>query len=164
MFSMSRFLWIVFALLVVGCATHGSNNGDSFEQLIKTGQCDQADLIAAQKQSGSELYLLKALVAGDCRKDRSKAVQYLTISAKMGNADARSLLQKLGKPVPKVQEASIGPVTVETPYVQTAPVNSGNGAYSRCTRGPQGTLTCYREDGSSTKCRAVGIQVQCREM
>lgn len=162
MLPMTRFLTIL-AILVSGCATSGMDEGERFEQLIKTGQCDKAESIAVQKQSGAELYLLRARIAGDCRRDQAKAVQYLTISAKMGNTDAAKLLRGLGKPVPEVQIGTTRPVTIETPNV--APEQTqGNGGYSRCARGPQGSLTCYRSDGSGTRCRPVGIQVQCREL
>ena len=162
MFPMMRFLatLVVFAS---GCATLGMDEGSKFEQLIKTGQCDQAERVAAQKQSGAELYLLKALIEGDCRRDQAKAVQYLTISAKMGNPDAARLLRTLGKPVPEVQVGAPKPVTIDTPNVTPAQTR-GNAGYSNCVRGPQGTITCYRGDGSGTRCRPVGIQVQCREL
>lgn len=155
---------LIFSLMLVGCATPGMSEGDKFERLVNTGQCDQADRIASEKQSGAELYLLKAWVAGDCRKDRAKSVQYLTIAAKMGNPQAAKLLQQLGAPVPNVQIAAPKPVTIETPNVQAVTPSTNGSEYSRCVKGPQGTLTCYRSNGTGTKCRPVGIQIQCREL
>ena len=108
--------WQIFplALTLAGCATV------SVEQLnavIARGDCSGAEaMIQPHAQRGDSTAVNNlGVVAENCRRDRATAVNYYTLSARMGNPTARMNLTRLGREVPAadlIRQSSYDPAAM----------------------------------------------------
>lgn len=81
-------------------------------KLAASGNCVSAESVARQKLQGGDMYLALAVVELNCRKNLSKGIEYLTISASLGNQGAIETLKENGYQVPNVPKPPTPSVTV----------------------------------------------------
>lgn len=156
----SRKLLLAFAVsLMAGCAGFGKTTGDQLNDIIKTGNCAQADSFARQNFSGGDMYFALSVVEANCRKNNAKAMEYLTISSKLGSKEADQVLQTYGRPVSKVNVPPAPPVKVNVdPSVkQPAVAPSQPIDFSRCVKLDKDILQC-----GNRQCFNLGGVIQCR--
>lgn len=143
-----------------GCAINGNAPGEKLVQLSKAGQCNQADQFANQQFEGSDLYLAKGVVESLCRKNEEKSIEYVTISAKMGNTLAIDALKKQGMSVAPVAAPPAPPVTIkERPPVQ--PVQVVQQAPSNTINAPRGFVNCTNRGMGVVECNSPKESVRC---
>jgi len=90
---------------------------------INTNQCTAAEKLANKKFEGNYELLWLAEVAESCRKDRKKAVAYLTVAARNEYLPAIKELINFGVQPP---EPTVKPTVTTNVYNQRTPTNSGN--------------------------------------
>lgn len=143
------FAKLAIPALVVSCATQVENRGDRLLKLSRSGQCSQADQYANQNFEGSDLYLAKGVVESVCKKNEAKSIEYVTISAKMGNPRAIDALKSRGISVSAVSKPPAPPVEIkERPPVQ--PVQQVQRVQNNGV--PIGSTTCINRGMGVVEC------------
>ena len=105
------------------------------------------------------MYFALSVVEANCRKNNSKAMDYLTVAAKLGSQQADQVLQKYGRPVSKVNVPPAPPVKVNVdPSVKQPAASTPQPIdFSRCVMLDKDILQC-----GNRQCFNLGGVIQCR--
>lgn len=148
-----------FASLVTSCAVLAPTPQDQIVKLSSSGNCTSAESLARQKLQGGDMYLALSVVEFNCRKDLNKGLEYLRISASLGNQGAVETLKENGYQVPNVSKPLVPPVSVSPrPVMEPAPVQQQTSPADRCVILNNnlvqcGNRQCFLLQGGNIQCQ-----------
>ncbi len=98
------FLGLMFgSVSLVGCVAMGFIDDEKFLSAIKNGQCDQANVMNARSNFGSqeEMWSYMGHMEYFCYKNRGEGIRLLRKAATYGDSWAKITLAKVGEKLPE---------------------------------------------------------------